>query len=202
MDRLRCLFVHVPKAAGTSVASCLFECKVGHITLRRYSLIFEAEAFREYFKFAVVRNPWDRLFSAFRYLKGPECLELDRAWANAHLSGIDTFERFVLDWLPRNNVDISYVHLVPQYRFLRLRGDAPAVDFLARFESLSQDFEHIRKRLGVEASLSHLNRSSRPGDYRDAYTNEMKEIVGRVYRKDVAALGYVFDGVRTPVNHS
>jgi hypothetical protein len=196
-DRYRCLYVRVPKAAGTSVGRSLFGSDVGsHTTLRGYSLIFSEGEFREYFKFTIVRNPWDRLFSAFSYLKGGGRNASDRRWAEANLAGIDGFETFVTDWLPRADIENSYVHLVPQYRFLRLRGDDPAVDFIGHVESINEDFETIRSQLGIAAELSHLNQSSRSRNYHQVYTNEMKAIVARAYRKDIDLLGYEFDGLR------
>lgn len=196
-DRHRCIFVHVPRAAGTSIANSLFGCQVGlHATLRRYSLIFSESDFRADFKFTFVRNPWDRLYSAFSYLVAGGMSAIDRRWAESNLAGIDDFETFVTEWLPRADLEHSYVHFVPQYRFLQLRSPTPAVDFIGRFESIEEDFETIRARLDITPDLSHLNRSSRSSDYRGAYTDEMKAIVACAFRKDIDLLGYEFGGLR------
>lgn len=64
---LRAIFIHVPKAAGTSIARALFDEKSKHLALNRY-WAFNAAATKAYFKFAFVRNPWDRFQSAFHYL--------------------------------------------------------------------------------------------------------------------------------------
>ena len=140
-DRYHCCFVHVPKAAGTSLAHSLFGNPVYHDSLRNYSLFFDKREFRDYFKFTIVRNPWGRLYSTFSFLKAGGVNRIDRGWADANLAGIDDFETFVTQWLPRADVENSYIHFVPQYRFLRLQGDAPAVDFIGRFETLKEDFE-------------------------------------------------------------
>jgi hypothetical protein len=196
-DRYRCIFAHVPKTAGMSLSDSLFGHPVGfHTTLRRWSFIFSEKDFREYFKFSIVRNPWDRLYSAFAYLKAGGGSTDDRQWAAANLAGIDDFQVFVTKWLPRIDIERSYIHFIPQYRFLRLNGMAPAVDFIGHFETIAEDFETIRSRLGVDATLSHLNPSSRSRDYREIYTNEMKEIVACAYRDDIALFGYEFDRAR------
>ena len=57
-DRLQCIFVHIPKCAGVSIASSLFgNLGGGHATLSEYRLVFDCREFNRYFKFAVVRNP-------------------------------------------------------------------------------------------------------------------------------------------------
>ena len=69
-DQHRCIFVHVPKCAGVSISRSLFGSLVGtHIAMKSFQLIYTEEEFARYFKFAFVRNPWDRLVSAYRFLK-------------------------------------------------------------------------------------------------------------------------------------
>jgi hypothetical protein len=203
-DRHRCVFVHIPKAAGTALAHGLLGYPKtgsyqgpGHTTLRQYALIFREQEFRRYFKFTFVRNPWDRLHSAFTYLKQGGWNQADRAWAEANLAGIDDFESFVCRWLPAVDVERSWIHLQPQYLFLRLQGDRPSVNFIGRFETLESDYQAVASRLGVRAELEHLNKTRRSQRYRDAYTDEMKEIVANVYRKDIELFGYEFDHINT-----
>ena len=57
-DRLRCIFVHIPKAAGVSVCRGLFGGLAGgHAHIGVYQLAFSHLEFSSYFKFAFVRNP-------------------------------------------------------------------------------------------------------------------------------------------------
>ena len=67
-ETLSCIFVHVPRTGGFALAKSLFGNAGGsHITVRQYREIFDHE-FSSYFKFAIVRNPFDRLVSAYRYI--------------------------------------------------------------------------------------------------------------------------------------
>lgn len=68
-DHYRYLFIHITKTAGTSVAISLFGELPYHYTAVQYRVIYGRKTFNRYFKFAFVRNPWDRLYSAYSFLK-------------------------------------------------------------------------------------------------------------------------------------
>src|SRR5215467_9332165 len=63
----RFIFVHIPKTAGNSVNRVFGVSWQNHKDLARYAR--ECEAFETFFKFAIVRNPWDRLLSDYNYQK-------------------------------------------------------------------------------------------------------------------------------------
>ena len=193
-DRYGCIFVHVPKTGGVSIAKSLFGCLAGyHIDLSYYQCIFDSKEFRTYFKFAFVRNPWDRLVSAYHYLKEGGMFASDRKWAERNLSSYPDFEKFVKGWVNRGNV-YTYRHFIPQHEFLRLRSGVPEVDFIGRFENLEGDFDTVKKRLGIEAELPAINATrSRKKDYREYFTPEMEKIVNGVYRRDIDLFGYRFE---------
>jgi len=197
-EQTRSIFVHVPKASGVSVNMALYGgMGAGHMRISEYELAFSASEFYSYFKFTFVRNPWDRLFSAYQFLKSGGMLDVDRAWAQERLARYGHFRQFVLEGL-RLKETLSHVHFAPQHGFLlSLDRRRYPIDFVGLFENLPEDFAAIAKRLGRSAGLEHLNRT--PGalrDYRDAYDGAMIDEVAAVYRKDIALFGYDFDGAK------
>jgi chondroitin 4-sulfotransferase 11 len=191
-DVHRCIFVHVPKAAGISVAMALFNnAGAGHFDARYYRKVFGSDFWR-YYKFTFVRNPFTRLASAYEFLKrgGHPAVRKDAVFSKEVLPGYATFDDFVLNWLtPGRRWPMP--HFRPQIEYLTV-GDRLVMDFVGRYENLAADFDVVRKRLGVETQLKHLNRTP-VEDLAIAahYANDaVVRRVQDVYQKDFELLGY------------
>ena len=110
-DKHQAIFIHVPKAGGNSIKKIIGISGGGHCTILDYE-IFDKHKFYVYFKFAFVRNPWDRFLSAYTYLKelgsnqdrllsAYKYLEqtgrwpYDKIWSDMYLSDSENFDIFV-----------------------------------------------------------------------------------------------------------
>lgn len=194
-DEHHCIFVHIPKTAGISVSTALFGCLAGgHASVSHYQMVFDRKTFNRFFKFTFVRNPWDRLYSAYRFLSNGGMTEQDARWAAEHISQFVTFDTFVAQWLTEENLR-SYPHFIPQVEFLRLPGRSSLlVDFIGRFESLDVDFRTVCDRIGIPATLGHHNNSGhvRERNYREAYSSAARRRVADLYKDDIEVFGYGF----------
>lgn len=187
----KCIFVHIPKCAGVSINKCLFgNLAGGHRTIRDYQIAFKPREFVSFFKFTVVRNPWDRLFSAYNFLRAGGFNEADRLWASKNLSAFSNFNEFVLNWLNEKNV-FSYIHFRPQYYYVCIKSK-PLVDYILHFENLSQDFENFCNFLNINNRLKHYNKKNHV-HYVKIYTKETIDIVQKVYRKDIEIFKYQYE---------
>ena len=193
-DRHECLFIHITKCAGTSVAKSLFGELPKHYTAIQYRVIFGRRTFNRYFKFAFVRNPWDRLYSAYSYLKGGGWSQWDHEWFQKNIGHALDFNSFVLEWLQPKRVR-SHIHFRPQTDFICDSRGRPLLDHLGYFETLREDFRHITCILGLKTQLVHVNASKR-FDYRSVYTEDAIEKVRKLYYRDIIDLGYDFDGIK------
>ncbi|MDD5138672.1 MAG: sulfotransferase family 2 domain-containing protein [Verrucomicrobiales bacterium] len=193
-DEHRCIFVHIPKCAGISVVKSLFgDFDCGHASLRRYQIMFGPEEFSRYFKFTIVRNPFDRLVSAFLFMKQGGLHEKDRRWADRKFSRFDTFDAFVKGWVNTHNV-VRALHFRPQSHFICLAKNRPGLDFTGYFENLEADFAFICRKLHFNVPLLEANRNpARKKNYQEYYTDESRRIVAEVYADDLRILGYNFD---------
>ena len=184
----RAIFIHITKTGGSSVALALFGVS-RHVPYFEYERI-NPRKFRRFFKFAFVRNPWDRLVSTYFFLKNGGVNELDRRFTAKNLAGYDGFAEFVEGWLNEKNI-WSSVHFRPQHYFICDAKLCPRVDFIGRTETIDADFRFICQRLGVIADLKWNNRSNhRP--YNEYYTDDLRERVAAVYADDIAVFNYRF----------
>jgi len=184
------IFVHITKSAGTSIAKSLYGSLPYHYTASQYQVIFGPKRFRKCFKYTFVRNPWDRIYSAFTYLKGGGWNEDDKKWAEDNLSGIDDFNVFILDWLTPKRLE-SHIHFWPQLKFLTDWKGKVLVDYIGHFETIELDFQAICLKTGLQGSLMHTNASNR-NSYTDIYSEAAIAKVAYLYKKDIASFGYTF----------
>lgn len=201
-DDNQCIFVHVPKTAGMSISRALFgNLSGGHATLADYQIIFGEQEFNRYFKFSFVRNPWDRIFSAYNFLVKGGATEYDRLWAH-NIEKYGTFQDFVKHGLRTPEVS-NKLHFLPQSHFLTVpHRENSRVDFLGFFENIKDDFDYIRNKLNLNdiAELKHVNATpgSEKKDFRDYYDNDTKKIVQEIYSDDIKRFGYSFDNSSLP----
>lgn len=193
-DEYQCIFMHITKTAGTSVAKGLFNYLPYHYTAIDYRVIYGRKIFNQYFKFAFVRNPWDRLYSAYRYLMSGGWNKDDENWRNNNILKYNDFNHFIENWLNEENI-MKHIHFMPQYYFVCDRKDHLLLNYLAYFETINEDFDHIASQLNIKSNLSHHN-ASPVGSYHDVYTQKTREIVAQVYAKDITMFGYDFNGIK------
>jgi chondroitin 4-sulfotransferase 11 len=194
------IFVHIPKTGGVSINRALYgSLGMGHMSLGEYRKLFRSRAFRRMFKFTFVRNPFDRIHSAYHFLRAGGMGEIDADFDRRVLKNFPSFEHFVLEGFENAEVS-SFWHFLPQTDLLACEDHGlHDLDFVGRYETLAEDFEVVRSRVNPAAQLPHLNRTpSKDDDYRRVYTPEMIDCVARRYAAALDLFGYEFDGVERP----
>lgn len=191
-------FIHITKTAGTSIRQCLdfprpkksnglFKKHYSHQEIQQ---LVDPTLWNNSFKFSVVRNPWDRLYSYYHYKKRNffrDHPELDSSNPNL----FPNFEGWVEEYIVKR--DITHNNFRPQYTWIYDKKDNLQVDFLGRFENLHKDFDTIKKIIGMpDIQLEHHNKTERPKDYRLGYNKRMKEVVETFYKKDIELFNYTF----------
>lgn len=195
-DKRNAIFIHIPKAAGSSISSALFGGNVGHKPYSRFHA-YSPRKLDEYFTFSFVRNPWDRLYSAYRYFAAVvgQCQHRDHRWASEMLYGKPDFQSFVMSLGNsgyRRKV-LRYDHFRDQSGWVMLGKDI-GVDYLGRFETIQLDFESICNRVGVSPiELPRLRESRKGENYTEMFTPAMSLLVEDIYQKDIINFGYQFD---------
>jgi len=194
------IFVHIPKTGGGSIEQALGvwgssnrggtkkdsdilygygtdpNAALQHLTASEINALVPAAVYEAYFKFSVVRNPFDRLVSEYWWQK-KEGMKL-------------FFKEFLLkEVLPKKE---EQKHYMDQYKFITDENGNVIVDFVARFETLSDDIKYIFHRVGINKRLKYVHRvkSLNWGRYSDYYDKETLDLVAKLYSKDIEFFSY------------
>lgn len=206
--RRKIVFIHIPRTGGQSIENVLFpnfnftdkeertilygwNKKLGwlnHLTCEEIlrNNFISINGFNNYFRFAFVRNPWERLVSEY-------------AWK---FSGeIERFRQFCIDITEKkyNNWASQYrdllalkQHIREQYKYVFDSKGKLAVDFIGRYENLVEDFQQVSKLTGLKyCKLPFLNKSGHK-HYTGYYDKLTKELVERTYKDDIEIFNYHF----------
>ena len=128
---------------------------------------------REYFKFSVERNPWDRAISLYW-------------WRLRNSSRKPPMAEF-FSTIPE--------HAISNLGFYAIGGDI-VLDRVIRFESLSEEVARLSDELGRESSMELIRakgdtrKDRRP--YREVLGSEERAIIGSRCAREIELLGYEF----------
>jgi hypothetical protein len=207
--RHKFIFIHIYKVAGTSIAQALFPYAFHnpfeplinglknrlnleiivpfykyrvlplHIKARELKDQLPPEIFDKFFKFAFVRNTWDWQVSLYFFMR-------QTPFHKQHdLIAPMTFDEYI-EWRVIEDRKL-------QKEFVVDEDGQQIVNFIGRYERLSEDFQHVCDVLGLHAALPHMNKSSRR-DYRTYYNERTRRLVEEHFKEDIDFFGFTFDG--------
>lgn len=193
------IFVHIPKNAGTTVTSlCKFDDVFSlalfskHLTLDQMRGVVGTDL-SEYRKFAIVRNPWSRMISFYRYTM--KLLRKKSDFINWQIEKRLTFTQFVkMVYTTEHFPHVRQTQL--SYIVHSEKGGNVGVDFVGRYENLSTTFAYIRDVLGyeVQPQVKVLNQSFK-SNTTEYYTPETLKMIADLFQEDIAHFEYTFEGL-------
>jgi hypothetical protein len=146
------IFLHIPKAAGTSINMSLYgNLALGHAGAAEYIKLFGYHRYMALFRFTFVRDPYTRIYSAYNFLKNGGMNSQDKLFSDATLGKYNDFNDFVVDGLAQDEKIRRWIHFRPQFSFLEYRK-VISLDFIGRFENMDSDFGYLSRVLGLEDS--------------------------------------------------
>ena len=180
-----CIFVHIPKSAGKSIALSLYgDDKPGHFFALDYK-ICDAKSYAAFFKFCFVRDPVSRFISAYNFLASGGTAIGDGEFKKDVIDRYEDINDFIACWLSRKNIMLKE-HFVPQIYFTHVDGEL-AVDFVGKHETIGDDFARLRKFIPGVRDLKFVNKG-KPGVA--SLNAQSLAKIRELYAEDYVAFGY------------
>ncbi len=133
-----------------------------------------------YFKFAFVRNPWDRVYSWYRNVMRDKLHQQELS-----IGGDSSFQEFV-----RNCLDTWALR--PQLSWITDETGEVAIDYVGKFETLEDDYRFICKRLGKPVKKLPMTLHYGAAPYQEVYDKYTKALVAEKYAEEIERFEYVF----------
>ena len=192
-DRSKCIFGDSPKTACSSMKTILVAREKKFIVNKTYNLFEKIptlhcdkdKVYDGYYKFVFVRNPFDRLVSAWKWgMHG----FVD--WRQ------ESFGDFVTSLMPGGSRELKDTsnqkanHVVPWTWLF----DKDYFDFVGRFENLPKDWEVVAKRLGIKSQLP-VKKKTEHCHYSVYYNDDLIDWVNKFYKKEIEMFDYKFETI-------
>lgn len=190
----RSVFVQIPKNASSAIHRIMenqTDNRHDHETYLNILSQNDPELIESYYSFAICRNPYDRLVSAYEFLR-------QGTWEHVDMEFEQLIKHFYNQGLHfYTNYDVFFW---PQHRFVTIKKIV-LVDKIMKYENLAQDWlevhEEITSRVPprfstLPTSLKIENQShNKVGkNWEDYYTPELKQMVYELYQRDFEIFGY------------
>jgi hypothetical protein len=184
-------FIHIPKTAGTSIENYgfLHAIKWGKVDISYYNSFnintnygkwhstfktLPHDFYEGFDLFCVVRNPYDRIFSA-----------VFCGFKDSYPKTIEELNKEIIDRIHDENI-----HFVKQSDFVYKDG-IQKVKYILKFENLKYDMEKLLKMYGInsEFNINHNKSQTKYFSIKELYP-ETIQLINTFYKSDFENFGY------------
>ena len=193
------IFIHIPKNAGTEMTRNIgkvykkniilqqVDPKTGidkmHLYLDVIHKYVNPNLFENAIKFCIIRNPYEKLYSAWNYLRN-----------RYQFSNVNDFIKYKinkefiygLELIPRD----ARVHYRPQHTFIYDIEGNKKVDYIIRYENLNNDIKSLNKKYNYiipeygDIAKYAINK------YFRYFNSESVQKINELYELDFKLFGY------------
>ena len=153
--------------------------------------------FSDYFSFVIVRNPWDRYYSFFKYFK-EYAEKYKNKDASIEWNAPEINQGKMCEELFANKTDETVLRNIIinnecQSDYYANEKNEIMVSHIAKFENLNKEFEFLCNQVNVNYSpLFHGNKSIIKSSYYDIYTKETINLVAEKEKNVIQLKGYEY----------
>jgi hypothetical protein len=184
LDELQLAFVHIARTGGTSIEAALagqdwwnISPDTKHMSARQTRAQMGEEKWSTFFKFSIVRNPWDRVVSMFA-----------TSWWMGDDRQCDAkaeFEYFIENLTPHPNEKYSslmYSEIINEQ-----------LDMIIRYEAIQKGFDKVCELVGKPPVILGREESRQRRHYSVYYTDTTRKKVGELFKRDIEDYQYKFE---------
>lgn len=159
-----------------------------HLPARKMSAFLGNSKWNSIFTFTLVRNPWDRIYSMYNYRRRVGD-ELPKEWS---------FRDYVLALGKASSESKFFKYHGYRYGasdYVLGKNGEIIVDYIGKYENRLHDLNLIASYLGLSklGELTIQRASPKNKHYSEYYDPETRDIIGRLYAKDIELFDYGFD---------
>lgn len=141
----------------------------------------DIDYFNKAIKFCIIRNPYNKVYSAWWYLRK----RYPSKNVNDFVKNILTEEFIYSRQFKRGD---AHVHHRPQYTFVYSEG-VKNVDYIMRFENLNDDITNFNKQFNFNIPLYGTDKC-KSDKYKHYFNRESIQKINRLYEKDFLYFNY------------
>lgn len=165
------VFIHIPRTGGTLLSiNALNINSYSHTPIKLISQKIKGNK-----TFCVVRNPYERFYSACKY---------------ANIDNIEAFTESILnsvDWI--GDYDISHIeHFFTQCHFV-LKDGKVSIDYIFKYEYFDDNIKNLKSK-GVRFKEGFKYRVSKSSNWNQVLTDKTKRNIEIIYRDDFKQFDY------------
>jgi len=138
----------------------------------------QGDLFNTYFKFTIVRNPWDRIASVYDHLFG---------------DGSVDHEKFA-DWVKKISSSRKNLN---QYNLIYDKNEESLLDFIGKYENLDTCYTYLKSKINNGNELEVTEKQLATTSYTKYYNQETIDLVADLCSKDIEHFNYDFNEIKS-----
>ena len=150
----------------------------GHISLAQLRPYLKPEEFESFFKFAFVRNPFDRFVSYASFI-------------TREVGHFDRDPQKVMRYFIANP-PMDHILFRPQHELVTDGKGELLTDYVGRVEQMQESYDTVAAKIGIPTAVLDKVNASKRLDYRQYYDQALIDGVAKLYARDLETFGYEF----------